>query len=173
MSGDKKKLKKIEIIKLKISHESCVFIIGQCYSIAVLKLEESPDVSADECDSWYEEEKNINYEYCEKDLAKWYACPRQMGTRLVAGQLRTDSFWAEREVNFGLNGWKYDICCNPYDFKTRKALDAIDYCSAVVCSYNQGADFCIRSPRHRCPALIGGNLRMALLQQFSPYPQKN
>ena len=158
---------------MKISHESCVFIIGQCYSIAVLKLEESPDVSADECDSWYEEEKNINYEYCEKDLAKWYACPRQMGTRLVAGQLRTDSFWAEREVNFGLNGWKYDICCNPYDFKTRKALDAIDYCSAVVCSYNQGADFCIRSPRHRCPALIGGNLRMALLQKFNPYPQKN
>ena len=118
----------------------------------------------EKCDQWYEKEKHNNYDSCEKELAKWYGCPRQIGNKLVDGEITNDSFWAEREVNHGMRGWEYDICCSLQTHKTRKALHIAEYCDSDTCTYNSGADFCIRSPRHACSASFSGTQRLVLFQ---------
>ena len=75
------------------------------------------------------------------------------------GEIKNDSFWAEFEVDFAVSGWVYDLCCNPRDQGIRHTLDLIKYCDDNVCTYNPGADFCIRSPRHDCYATISGEQR--------------
>ena len=98
-----------------------------------------------------------NYETCEEELTKWYGCPRHFED--MNGEIKNDSFWAEFEVDFAVSGWVYDLCCNPRDQGIRHTLDLIKYCDDNVCTYNPGADFCIRSPRHDCYATISGEQR--------------
>ena len=112
------------------------------------------------CDLWIQEEEQNNYTSCENELANWYGCPKQTNGVLIDGEIKTDAFWAELEVNYGITGWEYDICCNPVDSETRWALKTAKYCDSLKCEYNRGADFCIRSPRILCPASIGREQRL-------------
>ena len=68
-----------------------------------------------------------------------------------------------------MNGWEYDICCGKNQDETREKLNLVHYCSKQECTYNPGADFCIRSPRLACRATIGGKKKPLLVSNQCCY----
>ncbi|XP_075252020.1 uncharacterized protein LOC142344317 [Convolutriloba macropyga] len=132
------------------------FSDGTCFSIYINKFDRNigPEETEGFCTDWNEGESRSDYSNCERELARWYGCPRQIPGQNFSGVSGDDAFWAEREVNAGINGWEFDICCdNGTDPERRQKLHGTHYCKKNSCSYNYGADFCIRSPRHACRAV--------------------
>ena len=73
---------------------------------------------------------------------------------------RGDSWWAQTEVNEGLDGWNYDMCCNKEASlqDQREQLHNLGYCDKDECEYRRGADFCIVSPRYACREVNSGRV---------------
>ena len=108
----------------------------------------STGTASSKCMEWEREESRKDYSLCRSHLEKWYGCPRQLSSDRFNASW-SDAQWAHEEVLNGITGWKYDICCN-HDTDLRKRLHDIGFCNKSFCEFNQGADFCIRSPRLAC-----------------------
>ena len=109
---------------------------------------ESTEGAYQKCMEWDEEESGNDYSFCSSHLEKWYGCPRRVSSDRINNDW-TDAEWAQQEVLNGIAGWKYDICCS-HDTELRERLHDIGFCNKSYCEFNQGADFCIRSPRLAC-----------------------
>ena len=99
------------------------------------------------CANWQQTEEKRKLTICRKFLSRWYGCPR-MTSRDQWMENVDDAWFARREVNEGIMGWEYDVCCNDQNLETTSKLTRNGYCEN--CQFNPGADFCIKSVPLAC-----------------------
>ena len=95
------------------------------------------------CEGWEELEQSRDLEKCERSLSRWYGCPRETSSGFWWWGTVEDQWYARMEVNDGVMGWEYDVCCNDQNLPETKTVSDKGYCSH--CQFNDGADFCIKS----------------------------
>ena len=112
------------------------------------------ETAAGKCAQWVEGERNrTDHSVCYARIQAAYGCPRLPGIAYPDGysyHYKNDAFYAHQEVRIGGQGWNYDMCCNDNDSYVRNQLNDVNFCSNLVCEFNQGADFCITSPEIDC-----------------------
>ena len=122
-----------------------------------------------QCAQWGAEELKKNYAMCldviersiyvgcprQKDVEEFGAWHRALGRRVAL----PDSWWARAEVNGGITGWEYDVCCSgETEPSIREELHRAGYCDERLCEYNKDAEFCIVSSKSHCNDLASGEL---------------
>ncbi|XP_063710768.1 uncharacterized protein LOC134839220 isoform X3 [Symsagittifera roscoffensis] len=114
-----------------------------------IKVESPMALTAEMCHEWDESESRKDYSSCVEDLSRKFGCPMHRDDVATWLTWRSDVWWARQEVENGLNGWEYDICCSD-DTAQREELNMIGFCDDTMCEFNEGASLCIRSPRLAC-----------------------
>ena len=106
-----------------------------------------------ESEAWVREEEKRDLGRCKSTLSLWYGCPRETNNPRVPDWVpREDAWYARSEVNDGVMGWQYDMCCNDQNLNVSVSASQNGFCNN--CEFNPGADFCIKSLPVAC---VDGN----------------
>ena len=120
-------------------HNLLQFVFNEHTNVSAFPTDQLKGGLSTTCSGWQEIEGERYISQCVSSLTRWYACPRNN----VASANRDDAWFARQEVNNGLMGWQYDVCCNDQNSNSSAKLSETGFCEQS--EYNPGVDFCIRS----------------------------
>ncbi|XP_075247031.1 uncharacterized protein LOC142340341 [Convolutriloba macropyga] len=111
------------------------------------------------CDSWAASDVATNVvSLCSPNIQHIYPCPKfpevLIGSAFNDSFDHSDSWWANEEINNGVTGWHFDLCCSDNEPDKRMTLKNQGICPDTKCELNPGASFCIESPAAICEGTL-------------------